>query len=145
MQTINLELYSICSFVEVHHEATKQPKASILVKLRNDWCHTGGGGGVCLSSSSIYGGFYLKVLIFQMPKGQSGRSSCRRGWIWTGPSGRAPPSLRSSSTGWRWSSRGVSMWSAGNARNSHVSSICPKLRYQVASLLCFHCIFFFLK
>lgn len=86
-----------------------------------------------LSSTSIYGGFYLKVLVFQMPRGPFERSSCRRDWIWTDPSGPAPPSLQSNSTGWRWSFRGVSMWLAGNAQSSPGSSICRKLRYDPLS------------
>lgn len=93
---------------------------------------------VFLSSSSIYGGFYLKVLIFQMPKGQFERSSCQKDWIWTDPSERAPPSPQSSSTGWRWSFRGVSMWSAGNAQSSPVSLISRKLRCVSSSTSCFH-------
>lgn len=68
-----------------------------------------------------------------MPKGQFERSSCQRDWIWTDPSEPAPPSLQSNSTGWRWSFRGASMWLAGNAQNSPVSSTCPKLRYQTLS------------
>ncbi len=73
----------------------------------------------------------LKCLLLQMLKALFERLSCRRVWIWTGPSEPAPPSLQSNSTGWRWSFRGASMWLGGNGQNWPDNSICLKLRYVV--------------
>lgn len=98
-----------------------------------------------LSPTSIYAVIYLKVPIFQMPKARFERSSCQRDWIWTDPSEPAPPSLQSSSTGWRWSFRGVSMWLAGNALSSPASSISPKLRYGKHFQTFLLCSFFFIR
>lgn len=66
----------------------------------------------------------------QTPRALSGRSCCRKAWIWTGRSARARPSRRSSSTGSSSSSRAVSTWSGASARSSRDSSICRKHRYD---------------